>query len=207
MKRAISCISGCMMLAGCQAVPHAPVIYASNWSVGLVAEQAASDPLPTINLGVQIEDAAWVPAISCTQLTSKGKETDEPCIARMVYAEDQDENRFKGDRGKKDAFSVFGTFNSRSTVTGRTAASDNKPAVPLGASVTAGKVFSTGVAADKIASASGPAHYKACLESVTRDLEVSTNVAGWNDALAVCDVEKYEIPPPPPAGKSQADTR
>lgn len=187
MKSWLSCLAGSTVLVGCQAVPHAPVIYASDWSVGLVAEQAASDPSPTINLGVQIADAAWVPAITCTELTSEGKAPQTGCISRKVFADDRNQSL-------EDAFSVFGTFNSRSSVTEHAAASDGKAAVPLGASVTAGKVFSTGLAAVHIASASGPAHYRVCIESVSRDIDVSTKLADLNNVLAVCNVKAYEKP-------------
>lgn len=189
MKRSIPCLAGFLVLAGCQAVPHAPVIYASTWSVGLVVEQAASDPAPTINLGVQIDDAAWVPAITCRTLTKDGKAPpDTSCISRVVYA-DGDENT------AVDAFSVFGTFNSRQTVTGAKGASDTTPASPLSASVTAGKVFSTGVAADYIASGSGPAHHKACIENVSKHIDASTTkLDELNEALAICGVRRYEKP-------------
>jgi hypothetical protein len=178
------------MLAGCQAVPHAPVIYASNWSVGLVVEQAASDPAPTINLGVQIDDAAWVPAITCATLTRDGKAPADPapCISRLVYADD------KGD-GSRDAFSVFGTFNSRPTATGGTPASGTTPAAPLGASLSAGKVFSMGVAADNIASGSGPTHHKACIESISKEIDAtSTKLDELKVALAICGVRMDEKP-------------
>jgi len=190
MKRSIPWLAGFLMLAGCQAVPHAPVIYASNWSVGLVAEQAASDPVPTINLGVQIDDAAWVPAITCTTLTKDGKAPADPapCISRLVYADDKSED-------SRDAFSVFGTFNSRPTVTGSKAPSDTTSAVPLSASVTAGKVFSTGVAAENIASGSGPAHHKACIESISKEIEASsTKLDELKVALAICGVRMDEKP-------------
>ena len=188
MKRSFPLLAGSLMLAGCQGVPHAPVIYASNWSIGLVAEQAASDPSPMINLGVQIDDAAWVPAIACTTLTKEGKAPDgAPCISRKVYAD-------VTGRGPLDAFSVFGTFKARPIGTGATPASGATPAVPLSASLTAGKVFSTGVAADNIASVSGPAHYKTCIESMSKNIAVSTKLEDLNRALAICDVRKYEKP-------------
>ena len=64
----------------------------------------------------------------------------------------------------------------------------------MSASLTAGKVFSTGIAADNIASVNGPALYKTCIESMSKDIAVSTKLEDLNKALAICDVPKYVKP-------------
>jgi hypothetical protein len=181
--------------AGCTSIPQAGLVYSSTAMVGLGMKVSTADATSPVDIaiGFKMNDFAYVPVavqeskpvsgsaslnnsvekISATHTQSTGanprcdsarKEASDALMAKTKSAAQASAEVAIACDLKQDAMSVYGQFNAAGSATGADRA----------AGLSAGKIFSTGVAAQNI---SGSIHLTAtteCIKAVTAAFEAAT---------------------------------
>lgn len=168
---ALLCVAG---LQACATVPMAPLVYGSKTVGGFdVSTSTGANPSVSISLGYKRDDLALVPIA----VRSTGEEGEH-----LVIVKGEDANKGAATPvprvADKDALSVFGSFE------GRGIGGTNAPATSFNAM--AANYFSTGIAAQKLASGFGKAErirqLTHCFNAVK---ETSAVLAAADQAAAV----------------------
>jgi hypothetical protein len=168
---ALLCLAG---LQACATVPMAPLVYGSKTVGGFdVSTSTGANPSVSISLGYKRDDLALVP-IAVRRQGEKGEQ--------LLIVKGEDASKGATPPGQrvadKDALSVFGSFE------GRGIGGTNAPATSFNAM--AANYFSTGIAAQKLASGFGKAErirqLTHCFNAVK---ETSAVLAAADQAAAV----------------------
>jgi len=169
-------------LAGCNTVPTAPLVYWSKTIGGFdITTGSGSNPGVDISLGYQRHDLAFVPAGALWEDESGKKHF------KIIKGVDDDKcTTTQGCKGTDvDALSVFGSFE------GRGIGGAGAPAASINA--LAENYFSTGIAAQKVATAIGRAasarHVAKCVDVVTiaaKLLPAADQASAIKEGMAAC---------------------
>ncbi len=171
-------------LAGCAPLEQAPLLYTSTVTLGASTGVNANEtPGFDFVFGYKQVDAAYVPVAVAKDGDGDGDVDSKIYDIVLIQAgsqdkdsrttssadEDKQNNQLQGDEEKYDAYSVYGSFDSKTGAFGGT-----RP----GSENALGKVFSTGVAAQTLADAelekaklSGVINCLAQLRSLAKEFE------------------------------------
>lgn len=138
--------------------PNSPEFVAKNNALQSIANQLAAFPLPKAMSDQTLQ-------LKSNLIQAQAEKNSAETNVKKATAE------LEKVEGKTDAYSVFGSFDSGTNLTGSTSAG-----------ITLGKLFSTGVAAQNVSQGIQESHkylaIKACLDSLKAFAGASPNICG-----------------------------